>query len=384
VVETPSSEFTVNNDIQTVDVTLLAPNLRGTVTNLSAAISNNDIGVDDRKYYGVASGYILQKVGSDYRWINKYVQIYADGTYSTYLPDGTYQIVVYHIDSVVSGLTRVTTSDIVVSGASNTFNFALTSSNLVGTVSPASASTWGYVCAQRQNGDQWDYVDCTNIKRNGRYDFNVSAGTYRIEARPSWNSIGYAKVVSESAVVGATGITTLNATLTTANVKLKVLDTDGRANYQGYINVRNSAGEYVDVGKSWIPELGRLDFYLAAGTYSVEIQPGGNRSGVRTIVSIVVPETGVLEQTLSLVSGNVQGTVRTTAGAGIPCVFVTATATGKTTVKATAKNDGTFTLNLESGVAWIISVIDPDTGKTSTATITPGATSTNPVTVTIT
>jgi hypothetical protein len=384
VVETPSAEFTVADNTQTVNVTLLAPNLRGTVTNLSAAISNNDVSAEYRKYQVAASAYVLQKVESSYRWINKYVQIYSDGSYSTYLPNGTYQLVVYHMQPYVSGLTRVTTSDIVVSGGSNTFDFEFTSSNLVGTISPTSASTWGSVCAQRQNGAGWDYVDCTNIKSNGRYDFNVSAGTYRIEARPSWSSTGYAKVISETATVGASGITTLNATLTSANVKLKILDTTGRANYQGSITVRNSAGEYVDIGKSWIPELGRVDFYLAEGTYSVEIQPGGNRSGVRTTTSIVVPGTGVLEQTLSLVSGNVQGTVRTAAGAGRPCVFVTATATGKTTVKTTAKNDGTFTLNLESGVAWTISVIDPDTGNTATATITPGGTSTNPVTVTIT
>ncbi len=384
VVETTSAEFTVNDDIKTINVILQSPNFRGIIGNLPGAINEADIPLSDRDFHTVASGYLLKKTGSDYFWINKYVQIKASGYFDTYLPEGTYKLVIYHLDSVVNGLVASSLGDVTISSGSNVVAFTLESANLTGTISPSSASTWGQVCAFKKNEANWNYESCGLIKRNGRYDLKVSAGTYRLEAWPSWSSSGYSKVISAEASVGSSGMTTLNATLTSANVKLKIVDTESRPNYQGYITVRDSAGEYVDIGKSWIPELGRLDFYLAAGTYSVEIQPGGNRSGVRTTTSIVVPGTGVLEQTLSLVSGNVQGTVRTAAGAGRPCVFVTATATGKTTVKTTAKNDGTFTLNLESGVAWTISVIDPDTGNTATATITPGGTSTNPVTVTIT
>jgi hypothetical protein len=40
-------------------------------------------------------------------------------------------------------------------------------------------------------------------------------------------------------------------------------------------------------------------------------------------------------------------------------------------------------MNLESNVTWTITVTDPATGNSASSTITPGATTTNPVTVTV-
>jgi hypothetical protein len=61
---------------------------------------------------------------------------------------------------------------------------------------------------------------------------------------------------------------------------------------------------------------------------------------------------------------------------------VTATATGRTTVRGLSKSNGKFNLDLDSGVEWTISVTDPASGETKSSTITPGGTSINPITIT--
>lgn len=382
VVETPSEEFTVLGDQKIVNVTLLAANLTGSITNLAAAVDATELKGEEARYYPAAHAYVLRKVGSDYFWINKYLTIYADGTYSTYLPDGTYKIYVYQINSLVSGLSRANSADIVISGSTNTSTFALGEANLRGTVSPANMAGWGWVCAQKQNGANWDWNACENIRQDGTYSLTVDPGVYRIIANPNWNSVGYSKVTSDTATVGVSGITTLNATLATANVKLVINDLEGRPNYEGWVTVRDSAGNYVDTGKGWISQLGKVDFTLTPGVYSLEIQPANNRSGVRTTTSITVPGAGILESTIVLASGNVQGLAKDSSATYISCAFITATAAGEATVKTISKSDGTFSLNLTSGVAWTISAVDPSSGQVGTATLTPNGTSSNAVTVT--
>ena len=380
VVETPSNEFTVASSAVTVNVTLAAPNLSGTVTNVVAALDSSKLNGGEAKYYSVAYGYVLKKNGADYNWINKYIQIFADGTYSTYLPDGTYKIYIYQVNSLVTGLSRVTSTDIVVSGAT-VFDFALGEANLRGSVSPSSASTWGSACAQKQNGANWDWTGCETIREDGTFGLAVDAGVYRVIAHPRWDSIGYSKSISDTVTVGASGITTVALALTSSNVKLVINDLDGRPNYNGYVHVRDSSGNYVDTGKAWISQLGKISFSLDPGTYTLDIQPANERSGVRTTTSITVPATGILESTITLAAGNVQGIAKDSAAANIPCAFVTATATGETTVKTISKNDGSFTLNLTAGVAWTISVVNPNNGQLGSATVTPNGTSSNAVTV---
>jgi len=380
VVETPSEDFTVESTQVTVNVTLAAPNLTGTVTNLVAAVDNSKLN-GQPQYYGAAYGYILKKNGANYNWINKYITVFADGTYSTYLPNGTYRIEIYQVDSLISGLSRVSTSDIVVSGTT-TFNFALTESNLRGTVAPSSAAMWGSVCAEKQDGANWGWSGCETIRQDGTFGLNVSAGVYRVIANPRWDSVGYSKATSETVTVGASGITTINIALNTSNVKLIINDLEGRPNHNGYLNVKDSNGNYVDTGKGWISQLGKISFSLTPGTYTLEIQPANERSGVRTTTSITVPATGVLESTITLAAGNVQGVAKNSSAANIACAFITATATGETTVKTISKNDGSFTLNLTPGVSWTISAVDPSTGQLGTTTLTPNGTSTNAVTVT--
>ena len=381
VVETPSEEFTVSSSQVTVNVTLAAPNLTGTVTNLVAAVDNSKLNGNEAKYYSAAYGYILQKNAGNYNWINKYITIFADGSYSTYLPDGTYRIEIYQIDSLITGLSRVSTSDIVVSGIT-VFNFALTESNLRGTVAPSSASMWGSVCAEKQNGANWDWSGCETIRQDGTFGLNVSAGVYRVIANPRWDSVGYSKAISETVTVGASGITSVNISLNTSTVKLVINDLEGRPNHNGYLNVKDVSGNYVDTGKGWISQLGKISFSLAPGVYTLEIQPANDRSGVRTTTSITVPDSGVLESTITLAAGNVQGVARNSAAAGITCAFITATAAGETTVKTISKNDGTFTLNLTAGVSWTISVVDPSNGQLGNTTLTPNGTSSNAITVT--
>jgi hypothetical protein len=364
-----------------VDVTLLAANLTGSVTNLSAAVDVSQLNGQEARYFPAAHAYVLRKVGSDYFWMNKYLTIYADGSYSTYLPDGTYKIYVYQINSLVSGLSRANSSDIVVSTTA-TASFALGEANLRGTITPANMAGWGWVCAQKQNGANWDWNACESIRQDGTYSLTVDPGVYRVIANPNWNSVGYSKVISDTATVGVSGFTTLNAALATANVKLVINDLEGRPNYEGWVTVRDSSGNYVDTGKGWISQLGKVDFTLTPGVYSLEIQPANNRSGVRTTTSITVPGTGILESTIVLAAGNVQGLAKNASAANISCAFITATATGQVTVKTISKSDGTFSLNLTAGVEWTISAVDPASGKVGNTTITPNGSSSNAVTVT--
>jgi hypothetical protein len=249
-------------------------------------------------------------------------------------------------------------------------------------VTPSAASTWGWVCAEKQNGANWDWAGCETIRENGSFGFTASSGNYRLTANPRWDSVGYSKVVSDTVTVGSSGITSVTLSLNTANVKLVINDLEGRPNYNGYVHVKDSNGNYVDTGKAWISQLGKISFSLSPGTYTLEIQPANESSGVRTTTSITVPATGVLESTITLAAGNVQGVAKTSANANIACAFVTATATGETTVKTTSKNDGSFTLNLTAGVSWTISIVDPSNGGLGSTTLTPNGTSNNAVTVT--
>jgi hypothetical protein len=382
VVETPSGQFTVAGDQKVVNLTLLAPNLTGTVSNLAAAVDASKLEGQEARYYPAAFAYILQKVGSGYVWINKYLNIYADGSYSTYLPDGTYQIYVYQINSLVSGLSRANSADIVISGSTNTSTFALKEANLKGTVTPANMAGWGWVCAQKQNGANWEWNACESIRQDGSYSLTVDPGVYRVIANPNWNSVGYSKIISDTATVGASGITTLNMALATTNVKLVINDLAGRPNYEGWVNVKDEAGNYVDTGKGWISQLGKVDFTLTTGVYTLEIQPANNRTGVRTTETITVTSGVLLQRTITLAAGNVQGLAKNSSGANISCAFITATAAGETTLKTISKSDGTYSLNLVAGKSWTISAVDPTSGQVGSATLTPNNTSSNALTVT--
>ena len=383
VVETPSGEFTIAGDQKVIDLTLLAPNLTGTISNLAAAVDVSKLNGQEARYFPAAYAYVLEKVGTDYVWINKYLNIYADGSYSTYLPDGTYQIYVYQINSLVSGLSRASSADIVVSGSTNSSTFALRESNLRGTVTPTNMAGWGWVCAQKQNGANWDWTECETIRQDGTYSLTVDPGVYRVIANPNWNSVGYSKVVSEAVTVGATGVTTLNMALASANVKLVINDLAGRPNYEGWVTVRDSLGNYVDTGKGWISQLGKVDFTLDPGVYNLEIQPANNRTGVRTTESITVVAGETLHRTITLAAGNVQGLAKNSSEASISCAFITATAVGQTTLKTISKSDGTFSLNLTPSVVWTISAVDPSSGQVGSSTLTPNDSSSNSVTVTV-
>jgi hypothetical protein len=382
VVETPSSEFTINNDSVIKNLTLSPPNLTGTITNLAAAIDLNQLQGTDPKFYGVAWGSIEQKIDENYTWANKYINVTADGKFSTYLADGTYRIYIYHLGGAVQGLSRAYSADFTISGSSNSVSFALNTANLRGVISPTSDSAGGWVCAQRQNGDYWDWINCDQIKQDGSYAITVDAGTYRVIANPNWGSIEYSSAISSSAAVSADTVTTISTTLISNNVILKINDLDGRPNYNGWVSIK-SDDQYVNkYGKGgWISQLGKVGFSLDPGLYTLEIQPAADRNGVRTTTTITVPATGVLESTITLAAGNVQGVAKKSNNALIVCAFITATATGQTTVKAISKSDGTFTLNLASGVTWTVSAVDPESGQVGTQTITPGETSSNPLIV---
>jgi hypothetical protein len=383
VVETTSSEFTINNDSVTKDLTLSAPTLTGTISNLAAAIDVNQLQGTDSKFFNAAHGYIEQKISGSYYWANKYINVTADGKFSTYLPDGTYRIYIYYMNSAVQNLSRTYSADFTISGTTNTFTFALNSSNLRGTISPTSDSAGGWVCAQKQNGANWDWNNCDQIKSDGTYAMTVDAGTYRVIANPNWGSVNYSSSVSGSAAVTAEAVTTISSTLTSNNVVLTIKDLAERPNYQGWVSIKSGADYINKYGKGgWISELGKVGFNLDPGVYTLEIQPAADRSGVRTTTTITVPASGVLESTITLAAGNLQGVAKKANNDLIPCAFITATATGQTTVKAISKSDGTFTLNLTSGVVWTVSAVDPATGSVGNQTITPNNTSTNALTVT--
>ena len=171
--------------------------------------------------------------------------------------------------------------------------------------------------------------------------------------------------------------------MTSNNVILKINDLDGRPNYQGWVSIKSGADYINKYGKGgWISQLGKVGFNLDPGVYTLEIQPAADRNGVRTTTTITVPASGVLESTITLAAGNVQGVAKKANNDLITCAFITATATGQTTIKAISKSDGTFTLNLTSGVVWTVSAVDPATGLVGSQTITPNNTSSNALTVT--
>ena len=389
VVETVSETFSaVAGTPKTQDVTLRAANVTGSVTNLAAKVDETKLskyGTTNKRYINVAWGHILTKSGSNWIWDSRNFSIQGDGTYAIYLPAGTYKYYIQNPSELVTGLVSGYTAEFtVVTGTNKVFDFAMTESNISGTVTPAASSNYGWICAQQQDVSKnyWYGVgQCATVRSDGTYELNLDAGTYRLEANPNWYSQGHARTTSATFTV-ATEKVVMNISLNATNTKLKILDSSGKPNYQGWVSVRDSLGNYVDTQKTgWISELGKVDFRLTPGTYTLEIQPGNYATGVRTVTTIIVPESG-LETTISLVDGNIQGTAVNSTGAKLVCAFVTATATDKTTVRGLTKSNGTFNLDLEKGVVWTISVTDPVSGEKKSSTITPGDTSINPITIT--
>ena len=392
VVETVSDTFTATTGVPTtVSFALEAPNVSGTISNLADNVSTTDFakyGISDKQYINAAHASIVQQDSSgNWIWSGRSFGIKGNGTYSIHLKPGTYKLYIHNLPEFVTNLTgdSYTDSFTVTAGTSATFNFALPGSNLKGTITPTTGAGWGWVCAQKYESSKnyWYSQKCSSVKSNGTYELKLDDGTYRIEANPNWSATGYARTYSDSFTV-TSALTTKDLTLTPTNVQLVVLDVSGNPNWQGNIEVRDASGNWVDTFKhGWISDLGKVDFKLAAGTYTLNIQPGQYATGIRTTTTITVPATGNYTATISLVDGNVQGTALKTGSPSLPCGLVVATAAGKTSVKTITRSDGKFTLNLESNVTWTITVTDPATGNSATSTITPGATTTNPVTITV-
>lgn len=392
VVETVSDTFTATTGVSTtVNFSLEAPNVSGTISNLADNVSTTDFakyGISDKQYINAAHASIVQQDSSgNWIWSGRSFGIKGNGSYSIHLKPGTYKFYIHNLPEFVTNLTgdSYTDSFTVTGGSSTTFNFALPGSNLKGTITPTTGAGWGWVCAQKYESskDYWYSQKCSSVKSNGTYELKLDDGTYRIEANPNWSTTGYARTYSDSFTV-TSALTTKDLTLTPTNVQLVVLDVSGNPNWQGTVEVRDASGNWVDTFKhGWISDLGKVDFKLAAGTYTLNIQPGQYATGIRTTTTITVPATGNFTATISLVDGNVQGTALKTGSPSLPCGLVVATAAGKTSVKTITRSDGKFTLNLESNVTWTITVTDPATGNSATSTITPGASSTNPVTVTV-
>ena len=392
VVETVSDTFTATTGVPTtVSFALEAPNVSGTISNLADNVSTTDFakyGISDKQYINAAHASIVQQDSSgNWIWSGRSFGIKGNGAYSIHLKPGTYKLYIHNLPEFVTNLTgdSYTDSFTVTAGTSATFNFALPGSNLKGTITPTTGAGWGWVCAQKYESSKnyWYSQKCSSVKSNGTYELKLDDGTYRIEANPNWSATGYARTYSDSFTV-TSALTTKDLTLTPTNVQLVVLDVSGNPNWQGNIEVRDASGNWVDTFKhGWISDLGKVDFKLAAGTYTLNIQPGQYATGIRTTTTITIPATGNYTATISLVDGNVQGTALKTGSPSLPCGLVVATAAGKTSVKTITRSDGKFTLNLESNVTWTITVTDPATGNSATSTITPGATTTNPVTITV-
>jgi hypothetical protein len=391
VVETVSDSFTVTAGVpRTVSFTLEAPNVSGAITNLSDNVNISDYsryGVSGKPYLNAAWATILQlDNGGRWVWTNRTFGIKADGNYSINLKPGTYKYYIHNLPEFVSNVSAdlYTDSFTVTSGANTSFSLALPGSNLKGSITPSSNSAWGWVCAQQYESlnNYWYSVKCATIKNNGSYEMKLPDGVYRVEANPNSQAAGYARTYSDSFTVSSS-VATKDLVLSPTNVQLTVLDSAGKPNWQGTVEVRDSNGNFVDTFKGgWISELGKVDFKLNSGTYNLIIQPGQYSTGVRTTSSITVPSSGNLVSTISLIDGNVQGSA-TKNGLALPCAFVTATATGRTTQKTLTKSDGRFILDLQSNVTWTITVTDPSSGNSASATLTPGATSTNPVSIAV-
>jgi hypothetical protein len=205
---------------------------------------------------------------------------------------------------------------------------------------------WGWVCAQKQNGENWDWNACETIRQDGTYSLTVDPGVYRVIANPNWNSVGYSKITSDTATVGVSGITTLNMALATANVKLVINDLAGRPNYEGWVTVKDASGNYVDTGKGWISQLGKLDFTLTTGVYTLEIQPANNRTGVRTTETITVTTGVLLQRTITLAAGNIQGLAKVANGTAVAEIPMLRKKVGNNPTDFYKVNAKTWTLNV--------------------------------------
>lgn len=239
-------------------------------------------------------------------------------------------------------------------------NVPLAAPNVVITVqqgSPAVNARDGWVSIVRNDGVNFEWIGGSPVSRQGKANFNIAdtSGTFCVEVWPGWNVRRDYGPVRECGVDLNSG--SLTVELKSANVRTQVIDTDGRSNAYGWVEIEGTLGTPYTGGGVPLNETGRLATHLENGTYNLTFYPGWGRAGSPTIVPVVV-SGGVanIASEITLSSGNIVGvgSIDGTPTAGLIVVF----AGSDDTFTAVTGSDGSFRTELPPGT-YTARVIQP-------------------------
>ena len=149
---------------------------------------------------------------------------------------------------------------------------------------------------------------------------------------------------------------------------------------KGYLGYRQNDVSGLEISGGNGSNTGTIQF----GGNKIQFNTGGAESVSATFQdSVGLKLNGVIAPSYIAKTANFTATSLTSTIDCTNTITITLpTAVGQTAVEAISKSDGTFTLNLTSGIVWTVSAVDPATGLVASQTITPNNTSTNALTVT--
>lgn len=252
-------------------------------------------------------------------------------------------------------------------------NVPLASPNVVITVqqgNPLVGAREGWVSIIKDDGS-YEWIGGSPVSRLGKANFSIedTSINFCVEVWPGWNVRKDYGPFRQCGVDLSGG--TYSVVLQSANVRTQVIDTDGRLNRYGWVEIKGTGSTSYTGNGVPLNENGRLATYLADGTYDLTFYPAWGRTGSPTTVAVsIVGGVSSIPAEVALSSGNVTGvgSINSNPSAGLIIVF----AGGDDTVTAVTGSDGSFRTDLAPGSYTVRVIQPPGSNGTEDVTISSG------------
>ncbi len=271
-------------------------------------------------------------------------RVAADGAYTLTVPAGT-----YHVTASKGGyvpappeLVKVPVADAQAAVASVDFTLEPLAYTIRGTVRDnlgqpvEDAGVYASACGLSYS---------TDTDPTGTYTLTVSANTFNVSASKS----GYVGAPQQIVAVppNAEDVDFTLSARVTYTITGRVTDSQGHPLDAAYVRT-DSSGAYYD--SDWTDSTGKYTLQVIAGTYRIFAEQDGYARLKREGVSVPPDQAGV-DFVLPPVDLRIQGTVRDTAGRGVPGAWVCPTPSGDTSsyLCRTTYYNGTYTKLLPAG-----------------------------------
>lgn len=209
----------------------------------------------------------------------------------------------------------------------------------------------------------WTINKHSDYDQNGKFKFGqVPAGTYTLHLN-IWDTELYTGSANVSVTVGTTALDVGTIRLTTPQLSGVIYEPDGTTPVQNaWVSIHNEDWSVNQGGNSDSNGKYRIGGALAAGTYTIEINPPQNRSDLSRVDSTVAITSALTTKnfTFTKASKFIKGKVKRSDGTAVSCANVNANKRGGSGwAGTTTGSDGSFTLSVTSG-AWGVRV-EPST-----------------------